>query len=416
MPLSKPSRCQQSIIGYPHSILLLILMTLGGSLESLAQESIPSHSARADARALSLAFREASKRAIPSVVTILTYGQPNSSSGRTAEPRDPGSDDEKPDEDESDDEGFGDPETSEDEETSPPTPEVDEKRLTGLGSGVIVSNDGMIITNNHVIRGAKRVVVQLADETEIEASSVQGDPDSDVAVVKIDVTPELESAIVGLEMADSSRVEIGDWVLAIGSPFRYEATVSAGIISAKGREVSRINRGRLIQTDAAINPGNSGGPLIDIDGNVVAINTAIATRSGGSQGIGFAIPINQARWIAGELAEHGKVRRAAIGVTTAPLIPRIARKFDLEPYIGILVYQIVDGSVAERAGLKPLDVITDFAEKPVRDAATFQRLIEQSPIGSKQKVSLLRDGETIELEIEIASLLDPTQAFDDAKE
>ena len=247
---------------------------------------------------------------------------------------------------------------SDDSQEVPNSGNVDPtKQLTGLGSGVIVSENGMVITNNHVIADAKRVVVQLYDETEIEATNVHGDPDSDIATLQITRQVPFEYAEIG----DSDGLEIGDWVLAIGSPFRLEATVSAGIISAKDRELKRIRRGRLLQTDAAINPGNSGGPLIDLDGRVIAISTAIATRNGGYQGVGFAIPIRQAKWIADELAAHGIVRRAAIGITGVELKPRIAARFKLTPNLGVLAYQVITDSAADRAGIKPLDVIVEFA-------------------------------------------------------
>lgn len=328
------------------------------------------------ARELSRAFRAAARKATPSVVTIYSYGQDIGTP-----PIDPSAT------------------TPQRQPTMAP-----EKRLTGLGSGVIIGNEGMVITNNHVIKTAKRVVIHLQDETELEASVVRGDPDSDVAVLKI----EPEEPLSGAEVADSDALEIGDWVLAIGSPFRLEATVSAGIISAKNRQLERIRRGRLVQTDAAINPGNSGGPLIDLDGKVVAINTAIATRNGGYQGIGFAIPINQAKWIADELLNHGKVRRAAMGTTLVDLKPRIAKKFDLPPNLGVLVYQIIQGSVADRAGFKQLDVITEFAGQRVQSSKTLQEVIEREPIGSVQDVKVLRDGKEFMLKVELAPLDDPT--------
>ena len=340
-------------------------------------------------RALSRAFRYAARKSTPSVVTILTYGQSKPQPRSPAKPSNP------------------------DEKKAPKKePIPDKNRLTGLGSGVIVSADGLVITNNHVIAGAKRVVVQLSDETEIEATDVFGDPDSDIASLRIAIDPDDEmmrgTEIIPAELADSNRVEIGDWVLAIGSPFKLEATVSAGIISAKNRELTRIKRGQLIQTDAAINPGNSGGPLIDLDGRVVAINTAIATRTGGYQGIGFAIPINQAKWIADELSSHGKVRRAAIGITMVELKPKIARLFKLSPGMGVLAYQVIENSAAQRAGIRPLDVVVEFAGERVSDPASMQSIVERKPIGSTQKVKVIRKGETLELTIEIASIEDPT--------
>ena len=336
-------------------------------------------------RALSRAFRHAAKQATPTVVTILSYGQQTNSG--------------VPAEENSSEESEGGSQSKENE-------------LTGIGSGVIVSPDGRVITNNHVVAGAKRVVVQLADETEVEATEVRGDPDSDVATLKLKREEPFQHAGV----ADSDLLEIGDWVLAIGSPFRLEATVSAGIISAKNRALQNIKRGRMIQTDAAINPGNSGGPLIDLDGNVVAISTAIATRNGGYQGIGFAIPINQAYWIAGELADHGTVRRAAIGVRMAELNPKIASRFNLPPGLGVLAYQIIENSAAEKAGLKPLDVILEFAGERVRDPGALQEVIERLPVGSEQTAKIQREGEEIIINITLATLEDPTLQSDETSQ
>lgn len=361
---------------------------------------------QAGPKALSRAFRLAARKATPSVVTILSYGQASagSSGGGSSDGEDGSKTD--PDLEESGDE---------DEGTEPlDQAELDAlqaEKLTGLGSGVIVSKDGLIITNNHVIAGAKTVKVQLADETVIVATDVHGDPASDVASLRITIPQDQWLAgvrMVHADVADSDLVEIGDWVLAIGSPFKLEATVSAGIISAKDRELGRIRRGRLIQTDAAINPGNSGGPLINLDGDVVAINTAIATRNGGYQGIGFAIPINHAKWIAEELAAHRKVRRAAIGISMAELKPTIARQFNLRPGLGILAYQIVEDSAAQRAGVKQLDVITHFAGQRVLKPSSLQRIVERKPIGSYQEMVILRGKTEIKLQIEIASFEDPT--------
>ncbi|QDT06657.1 Periplasmic serine endoprotease DegP precursor [Rubripirellula lacrimiformis] len=350
---------------------------------------------QAGPRALSRAFRFAARRATPAVVTILSYGQPVAPTLGRVPPNggtQRGGSNESPDSD----------------QDSSPTqdPETDDKQLTGIGSGVIISEDGRVITNNHVIAGAKRVVVQLSDETEFDATEVFGDAASDVATLRIDRDAPLPFADLG----DSEQLEIGDWVLAIGSPFRLEATVSAGIISAKNRELGRITRGRMIQTDAAINPGNSGGPLVDLDGQVVAISTAIATRNGGYQGIGFAIPINQAKWIANELAEHGQVRRAAIGLRIAELNPKIAAMFKLPVGLGVLVHQVIEGSAAQRGGIQPIDVIIAIDGEHVGDAASLQSAIERLPVGSFQEFKISRDGKEILLQIEIASMEDPTES------
>ncbi|MCA9137368.1 MAG: trypsin-like peptidase domain-containing protein [Planctomycetales bacterium] len=340
---------------------------------------------QAGPRALSLAFRMAAKRATPSVVVLYVYGQDGQQDDneQTEAPED---------------------ELPLLERAEIPTPPPAQEKLTGLGSGVIISEDGLIITNNHVITGAKRVVVQLPDENRVDADVIRGDPDSDVAIVRVKFPAKLQA----VSMADSDQLEIGDWVLAIGSPFKLEATVSAGIISGKDRRLDRIRRSSMLQTDAAINPGNSGGALIDLDGKVVGISTAIATRSGFYQGVGFAIPINQAHWIAQELDEHGQVRRAAIGTTLVELKPRIAKQFQLTPYSGILVYQIINGSVAEKAGIERLDVIVEFAGQRVRDSTTLQEAIERKPIGSKQPIVVQRGGKRVELMVELATVDDPT--------
>jgi serine protease Do len=343
-------------------------------------------------RALSRAFRNAARAATPATVTILSYGQVNVMANQNppATPANPLQGDAPAEE----------------------RPEPDENQLTGVGSGVIVSKEGMIITNNHVITGAKRVVVKLADETEVEATAVRGDVDSDVATLNIS----REGGFPAVELGNSDLLEIGDWVLAIGSPFRLEATVSAGIISAKDRALRRISRGRLLQTDAAINPGNSGGPLVDLDGRAIAISTAIASRNGSYQGIGFAIPINQAKWIADELAQHNKVRRAAIGIRMAELNPKIAGKFKLPVGLGVLAYQITKDSAAEKAGIEPLDVILEFAGEKVSDPSSFQEIVERKPVGSIQDIKIYRKGKEIMLKVELATLEDPTLQKEDSDE
>ena len=337
-------------------------------------------------RALSKAFRSAARRATPSVVTIYTYGQAGRTRTTTQQqtPNIPGL--------------PGAPRNQ-----TPKTPS--EKDMTGIGSGVIVGEDGLIITNNHVITGAKRVVVHLSDETEITASVFRGDPDSDVGMLRIERDSPFQAAGVG----DSDALEVGDWVLSIGSPFQLEATVSAGIISAKNRPLNRIKRGRMLQTDAAINPGNSGGPLIDLDGNVIGISTAIATRNGGYQGIGFAIPINHAKWIADELDQHDRVRRAAIGATLLELNPKYAKLFKKPAFSGVLVYQVIENSAAKRAGIQPLDVIIKFAGERVRSPETLQEVIERTPVGSFQDIVVKRGEDELSLQVELATVEDPTQ-------
>lgn len=369
----------------------------------------PVEQAKVEARALSQAFRDAARDATPSVVTILSYGQNLPDEADRSE-------DHADDEDPSQDDDNGNELTPEDlplDRSPSPVQSQDGKQLTitGLGSGVIINADGQVITNHHVVAGAKKVMVQLQDQTELEAFDIHGDPASDIATFRLKAADPIPSARLG----DANLLEIGDWVLAIGSPFKLEATVSAGIISAKNREIKGISRGRLLQTDAAINPGNSGGPLINLDGEVVAISTAIATRNGGYQGIGFAIPINQAKWIADELVSHGRVRRASIGIKAAELNKRIAAKLNLPQGAGVAVYELIEGGTADKAGLKQLDIITELAGEKIRDGVRFQQLIERLPIGSTQPVLILRDGKEMELKIVIAPIEDPTEIKQEAE-
>ncbi|MCM2373391.1 S1C family serine protease [Aporhodopirellula aestuarii] len=361
-----------------------------------------------NAQALSRAFRHAAREATPSVVTVFSYGQ-NASKPAGQSPANEEIENIPPG-----DETLG--------PTPPQQSEEEGYQLTGLGSGVIVdlmSTDETsatqssepaspkiywVMTNHHVVTSAQRVVIQLPDESELVAEDVYSDPDSDVAVLRIRTDRELNVGTFG----DSDQLEIGDWVLAIGSPFKLEATVCAGIISAKNRGLEKIRRGRLFQTDAAINPGNSGGPLVDLDGNVIAISTAIATRNGGYQGIGFAIPINQAKWIARELAQYERVRRAAMGVRLAELNPKLAAKLKLPNYLGVLVYQVIKDSAADIAGLESLDVILEFAGQRVRRMSALQQAVEQQPVGSTQEIKILRKGKEITKQIVLAPLEDPT--------
>jgi serine protease Do len=376
--------------------------------------SQPAETIQAGPRQLSQAFRAAAAKATGSVVTVFAYGQ-DPLGGSPAAPgdaeREPLEEFEDPETTEPKDEDS-DPKAQPDDDSVGPTPPPrtgpsgQDLPVTGLGSGVILTEDGLIITNNHVVAGAQRVVVQLFDQTELEAYQVHGDVDSDIATLRVDSPEPLLAATLG----DSDALEIGDWVLAIGSPFKLEATVSAGIISAKNRTIRRIRRGRLLQTDAAINPGNSGGALIDLDGDVVGINTAIATRTGSYQGIGFVIPMNHARWIADELSRHGRVRRAAMGLRLADLSKPLAKQLKLPMELGVLVHQVIGQSAAAQAGIEPLDVIIEFAGERVRRAMDLQEIVERKPIGSRQIVKVVRKDQELELEIVLAPSEDPTAA------
>jgi serine protease Do len=269
-----------------------------------------------------------------------------------------------------------------------------------VGSGVIVSDDGLVITNNHVVEGADEVVVELADGREFEAAEIKTDPESDLAVIRLADARGLPVAKLG----DSDKLSIGDWVIAIGNPFELETTVSAGIISGKGRELGSIRRAQFLQTDAAINPGNSGGPLVNLNGEVVGINTAIASNSGGYQGIGFAIPVNLAKWVTGQLIDKGTVERAFIGVQMGPLDRRMAEKLGVADRKGVLVSDVVPQSPAAVAGVQPLDVITGFDGQAIDGPRTLQEMVERSALDKAHKLTVLRDGKPLTLDVKVKPL------------
>jgi serine protease Do len=275
-----------------------------------------------------------------------------------------------------------------------------------VGSGVVMESQGVILTNTHVVANADEVLVRLADGNEMPAKSILTDPLGDVAVLR--VTP--DSPLPTAKLGDSEALEVGEWVIAIGSPFELETTVSAGIISGKGRGIERIKRGRLIQTDAAINPGNSGGPLVNLDGEVVGINTAIATSNGGYQGIGFAIPVNRAKWIARELLDHGAVRRAYLGIKIGELEAEAARKIKLPPRSGVWVEGIVSGGPADEAGMKYGDVIVTFDNRPVKVPGDLQDVVETKAIGSKQTLEIVRQSKKISLTVTVQALPEEPRA------
>lgn len=388
LPAMKYPTTGDSLDAYP-TVRCLVLVALQTAASLFALPAFAADDVTASPRALSQAFRRAARIATPSVVTVIARGQ----QGGVQE--------------QEEQEGFEDPSPLEPMPGDRPGTDGQRVPATGLGSGVILTADGVVVTNNHVVAGAQRVDVRLQDGRELTAVEVHGDPDSDLATLRIDpvaANVQLQPATIG----DSDMMEIGDWVLAIGSPFRLEATVSAGIISAKDRSLIRIRRGRLLQTDAAINPGNSGGALVDLDGRVVGINTAIATRNGSYQGIGFAIPITQARWVADELIAHGRVRRAALGIRLAELNANVAAKLQLPVGLGVLVYQIIDNSAADQAGIEALDVILEFAGTRVRKPSELQEVVERLPVGSTQTVKVQRGGEPLELRVTLAPLDDPT--------
>ena len=260
----------------------------------------------------------------------------------------------------------------------------------GQGSGFIISKDGYILTNNHVVNDADRITVTLADGREFQAKLVGSDPKTEVALIKIEDGGELPAVPLG----DSDKLEVGEWVIAAGNPFGLSQTITAGIVSAKGRDETGIAEyGNFIQTDAAINPGNSGGPLLDIDGRVVGINTAIYTRTGGYMGIGFAIPINQAVNIKDQLIKDGKVSRSVLGVYIQEVDEDLAKSFGLEEKGGILISSIMEGSAADEAGLEQGDIVVEFNGVAVDKLGRFRNRVAATPPNSEVKLKVFREGE-----------------------
>jgi len=343
-----------------------------------------------NARGLSRAFREAAETAMPSVVTLITKSKPDSARDR--------SDLRRLLEDPRFRRLFPDQLPEESPDAQPDLPAIP----TAVGSGVIIDAAGVILTNNHVVQGADEIVARLGDGQEFKVVDVKTDPLSELAIVRI--KPEANQPLQAARLGESEPLQIGDWVIAIGSPFELEATVSAGIISGKGRGIDKVRRGKLLQTDAAINPGNSGGPLVNLEGQVVGINTAIASMSGGYQGIGFAIPIDRAKWITQELLTHGKVRRASLGISIEELTPEAAVKLKLPARSGVFVRDVLPGSPADAAGIQVNDVIVEFAGQRTPGPRDLQDLVEQKPIGSQQAVKVMRGGASVSMSVTLQEL------------
>ena len=270
----------------------------------------------------------------------------------------------------------------------------------GVGSGLIVSKDGYVLTNNHVVAGADEVTVQLSDDRKFDAKIVGTDAATEVAVLKIDV-----DGLKPVKFGDSSVMEVGDWVVAIGSPFGLKETVTVGIVSALGRaDVGITDYENFIQTDAAINPGNSGGPLVNLRGEVIGINTAIASRSGGNMGIGFAIPSNMARKVMGHLIEHGRVERGFLGAMIQDLDPDLAASFNYKGTGGVLLGDIVANGPADRAKLKSGDIVTRFDGKVVSDAAQLRNLVAGTKPDTSIKLEVFRDGRMLSVSVKVGLL------------
>lgn len=265
-------------------------------------------------------------------------------------------------------------------------PQQRPRREQSLGTGFIISSDGYILTNNHVVDGADEVMVKLSDGREVKGEIKGSDEKVDLALVKINEKDKLPFA----ELGDSDNLEVGEWVMAIGNPFGLSHTVTAGIVSAKGRVIGSGPYDDFIQTDASINPGNSGGPLFNSEGRVVGINTAIIAGGGG--GIGFAIPINMAKTIVSQLRESGRVTRGYLGVRFQPLTADLARSFGLDSDKGALIASVDKDTPAEKAGLKAGDVILEFDGKPINEGSELPRYVAATPVDKKVNIVVFRDG------------------------
>ena len=269
----------------------------------------------------------------------------------------------------------------------------------GMGSGVIISEDGYILTNNHVVRDADAVTVTMSDERDHKATIVGTDAATDLAVLKIEA-----AGLVAAPLGNSDDIEVGDWVLAIGSPMGLDQTVTAGIISAKGRSNVRITEfENFIQTDAAINPGNSGGPLVNVQGEVVGINTAIASRTGGNMGIGFAIPSNMAIQVKDAILQNGKVERGWMGAAIQDLTDELANSFGLDSKQGVLIGDVIANGPAAKAGMRAGDVVVELNGKPVKSANELRNSVAALRPGSEARLSIVRDNQSLAIDITIGN-------------
>jgi len=274
-----------------------------------------------------------------------------------------------------------------------------QQESASLGSGFIISENGYIITNHHVIAGADEVLVRLSDKREMPAKIIGSDESSDIALLKVEAS---DLPVVTIGSSDNLRV--GEWVLAIGSPFGFDHSATAGIVSAKGRSLPKANYVSFIQTDVAINPGNSGGPLFNMEGEVIGINSQIYSRTGGFMGLSFAIPVEVAMDVVGQLKRNGSVSRGWLGVYIQEITHEIAQSFNLSKPVGALVSQVIVDSPAEKAGLKAGDVILSFNNKPILDSSDLPPLVGRVPVGSKASVKLLRNGRKVSLDVKIEQL------------
>ncbi len=377
----------------------LLLTAIGGICLGVAavgvSQSTPPVTALAPAPArspedLSIAFREVAQRVLPAVVSISTETKAvRSTESANSRGQRNGSLDE-----EMLKRFFGDDPRFEQFFQQPPR---SIPKQQGAGSGFIVDGSGIVLTNSHVVEGADKVKVKLNDGREFDADSWNFDPRSDVAIIRIKSKETLPSVVLG----DSKLMQVGDWVLALGNPFNVGTTVTAGIISATGRGPGINEREEYLQTDAAINPGNSGGPLVNLHGEVIGINTAISSRSGGYDGIGFAIPSVNVRWVADQLISHGEVKRSYLGVQLQELTTELRNQLKVPVGKGALVLDVLPDTPAVGAKLQPGDVIVSFNGQAIKDRDALVGLVEQSLPGKNYDLKVLREGKEVDLTVKL---------------
>ena len=351
---------------FPALAALALLVSVPLAAPAAAQQSLSRPLERVDQKERPASFRDLSKRLMPAVVNISTSrtiapeGMPSFPEGS---PMERFNDFFGRDED-----GF--------------------RREGSLGSGFVISADGYVVTNNHVIEGADEIEVNFADGQVLKATLIGRDKDTDLAVLKV----KSDKPLPFVSFADSDKAEVGDWVIAIGNPFGFGGSVSAGIISARNRDLNAGRSDDFIQTDAAINRGNSGGPLFNLGGEVVGVNTAIISPTGGSVGIGFSVPANLVNRITGELIKSGRIRRSWLGVNVQDADEPLVRAYKASGKGGVIVTRIADDGPADKAKLEVGDLILSFDNKPVASVRELTRVITDTPIGKEVPVRLVRDG------------------------
>lgn len=290
-------------------------------------------------------------------------------------------------------------------------PHMQKRKVTNLGSGVIATTDGYILTNNHVIEGAEDILVKLADGKEYKGRVIGTDPRTDISIIKID-----EKNLPTMPWGDSDKLRVGEIVLAIGNPYGLSQTITMGVVSALGRSGIGISDYEdFIQTDAAINPGNSGGALVNIKGELVGINTAIFSTSGGYQGIGFAIPSNMVKNVMDSIINQGRVVRGWLGVNIQPLTQALAKQFGIKDETGVLLVDVVEGSPAEKGGLKRGDIIIEYDKKKIENPFQFKNLVASTKPGKTVEIKIIRNSNPMTLKVTIEELPTELQAFSPAE-